>query len=71
MRLRTDWKLILRRAWSVRFMALIGVAAGIEGGIQAWLSGISTSVWFILGIGVVSAAAIVARLAAQENLPHG
>lgn len=71
MHLRPDWKAVLQRAWSVRFIVLAGAAALIEGVIQAWLSGLGFSLVINLAIGVVCGAAAVARVIAQENLPHG
>ncbi|MBN8994333.1 MAG: hypothetical protein J0H94_03840 [Rhizobiales bacterium] len=71
MRLRPDWKAVLQRAWSIRFIVLAGSAALIEGAVQAWLSGLGFSLLLNLAIGGVCGAAAVARVIAQENLPHG
>lgn len=69
MRLVDDWKAIVRRAWSVRFMAAAVVFSALEvalpmldgllpipPGVFAALTGLSTG------------AAFAARLVAQKNL---
>lgn len=66
--LRHDWRKILRYAWSIRLMLLAGILSGLEvalpiidqvvvipGGVFASLSG------------VVTMAALVARLVAQKE----
>jgi hypothetical protein len=65
MRLVSDWKEILQKAWSVRLIVLAGVLTGIEAIIPFFgkdIPGIR-----ILTL-VVVAAALIARLLAQKDL---
>lgn len=68
MRLETDWKNILRRAWSIRLMILAGVLSGVEVVLPFFADALPRGVFAGLSIGVVTAA-LVARLIAQKNLP--
>lgn len=68
MKLHPDWKAIVKRAWSLRFIALAGLAAAVETAIQVVTSGLGFSALVSLAIALASAAAAVARVIAQENL---
>lgn len=74
--LHQDWRTILRRAWSVRFMALSAVLSGIAAGLtiaQPYLG--VNPVMLAVAIGVVTTAAplvaIFARVVKQEGLSDG
>lgn len=69
MKLVENWRAVLRCAWSVRLM----IAAGILSGIEVALPLIDGWVEVPRGIfasfsGLVTAAAFVARLVAQNNI---
>jgi len=64
-----NWKLILRRAWSIRLLLLAGVLTGLEAALPL-LSGflpippgvLALASFFVIG------GAFVARLLAQSNM---
>lgn len=66
--LLADWKRILRRAWSMRLMALAGLLTGGEAVIQIkgvdWLPGPQWARLLII-LGVIGGA-FIARLMAQQ-----
>lgn len=67
MKLLTDWKDILTKAWSVKFLALAGIISAAEAVIQmageSFLPpGVAPAV-----IGVLSALGILARVLAQKE----
>lgn len=69
LRLRADWRHLLRHAWSVRFSLLATLLSGIEAGASA-LSGappFSITVYAAL-MCVITIAAALARLVAQKNI---
>ena len=71
MTLDQEWKLILRRAWSVRFMLLAAALTLSEVALQ-FLSPSDlhmTKMVFASLAGLASAAAFVARLVAQRDVP--
>jgi hypothetical protein len=70
MRLYDDWRRILRKAWSIRFILLAGLLTGCEAVIQItgvqWLPGPEwlRSVVVLVLIG----GAFVSRLVAQKDI---
>ena len=67
MRLRSDWRVILRKAWSVRLMLL---SAALNGLAAVWFV-LSDNVpeWLVLVGGVLlPVAALVARLIDQPRM---
>jgi hypothetical protein len=68
MKLTDDWRQILRKAWSVRLMILAGLLSGIEVALPFFASDLPRSLFAGLSALVV-AAALVARLAAQKDMP--
>lgn len=69
MKLIHDWRAVLRRAWSVRLMALAGVLSGLEVAIpflDGWLP-VPAGVFAALS-GVTTAAAFYARIVAQKGI---
>jgi len=72
MRIRHDWKTIVKRAWSVRLMLLAGLLMGVEAAlplVEYWLP-IPPFILSIVTIFVV-AAAFIARLLVQKNMLGG
>lgn len=67
MHLKDDWKLILRRAWSVRLILLAGLLSGCEVVLPLFVADIPRNVFAALSI-VATTAALVARLVAQRGL---
>ena len=68
-RLVTDWKAVLKRAWSIRLLVLAGVLSGAEVALPLLPSFISWNpgVFALLSF-LATAGAFVARLVAQSNL---
>lgn len=67
MRLADDWKVILRRAWSVRLMLLAALLSGAEFALPYFGDKVPPGVFAALGF-VVTGAALVARFIAQKGL---
>ena len=70
LRLADDWRLILRKAWSVRLILLAGLLSGIEAVLPFFIDNVPTRA-FRLATFVITVAALVARLTAQEGLSDG
>lgn len=68
MTLHPEWRALVARAWSIRFMAAGALSGFTEGFVQAYTSG-WLSALPSFGIGLLSAAGGVARVLAQKNLP--
>lgn len=70
MSLRSDWRLLVRRAWSVRLMALAGALTGLEAVFSTagadWLP-VPTWARMLLIFGVIGGA-FAARLIAQKDM---
>lgn len=67
MTLAPDWKTILRKAWSVRLIAAAAVLSGAEFAFPLFGDHMPRLV-FALGGFALTAAALVARIVAQEGL---
>ena len=70
MKLVADWRRVLKRAWSIRLMLLAGLLSGLE--VILSLPDIADRLDWPQGIlaaasGLVTAAAFVARLLAQNG----
>ena len=70
MTLLPDWKAILKKAWSVKFIAVAAVLSGLES--VAAIAGDSIAKQFPTGlyaavVGVLTALALVARILAQNE----
>lgn len=64
-----NWNEILTKAWSVRLIVAAGLASGAEVAVQAggnWLD-LPPGLFSTLA-GLISAAALIARLLSQANL---
>lgn len=67
MKLASDYKLILRKAWSVRLMALAAVLTALEVILPLFYGDVRRGTFAALS-GFVVAAAFIARLAAQKDM---
>lgn len=69
MKISDDWHIVLKKAWSVRFMALAAVFAGLEAAmpyLQGYLP-VSPETFGALS-GLSTAAALFSRFIAQEGV---
>lgn len=67
MKLASDWKDILRRAWSVRFLVLAGVLSGAEVILPFFAQDIPQGTFAVLSFLAVSGA-FISRIVAQRDL---
>lgn len=67
MKLYTNWKQIVRKAWSVRFMLLAGLLSGCEVILPLFSDVIPRNTFALLSMLAV-ASAFVARLVAQKDV---
>lgn len=70
MRLRRDWRAVLRKAWSVRLIAAAALLSGVEAALPLFDDKFPRGVFAALSF-VVVGAALVARIVAQKDLPNG
>lgn len=72
LRLHANWRDVLRRAWSLRFMAASVVFSALEVAFP-YLDGVLPVGRGTFGLlsGLCTAAAAVSRLCVQKNLPRG
>jgi len=70
MQLLSNWKEVLLRAWSVRLLAVVGILSGLEVALP-YFEGVFPVPSGLFGAlaGLCSAAALVARILVQNNLP--
>lgn len=71
MRLLDNWREVMRKAWSIKFMLLAGLLSGAEV-VMSILEPSNTLPpgLFAALAGVVTSAALVARLLAQNEADH-
>ena len=62
-----NWKELIRRAWSIRFLVLAGILSGLEVILPYFSDEIPRNLFAILSFVAVSAA-FVARLVAQKGI---
>lgn len=67
MRLDRDWRYILRRAWSVRFIAIAAILSGCETVLPMFSNWVDPGTFSMLS-SVFASAALVARIVAQKGL---
>jgi len=67
MKLYPNWKEILRKAWSIRFLFLAGVLSGIEIILPMFADQFPRNVFASLSF-IFVAAAFVSRLVAQRDV---
>lgn len=70
MKLSPDWKRIVTRAWSVRWIALAGLLSGVEILVTAFPDVLGLPRGVLAGVtGVVVAVALIARVMVQKDGP--
>lgn len=69
MHLIDDWKLVLKRAWSIRFIILAGALTGLEVALPLFGDSMPRGVFAGLSV-VASIAALGARVTAQKAFPN-
>ena len=70
MKLSPDWKRIVTRAWSVRWIALAGLLSGVEILVTAFPDVLGLPRGVLAGVtGVVAAVALIARVMVQKDGP--
>jgi hypothetical protein len=67
MKLYDNWKEILRKAWSIRFMVIAGVLSGIEVVLPLFHDSIPKNIFAALSLVFVTSA-LIARLVAQRDV---
>jgi hypothetical protein len=67
MHLYENWKDIVKKAWSIRFIVLAGVLSGIEVILPFFSDSIPHGLFALLSFSAVSAA-FVARIVAQKDV---
>ncbi len=67
MRLYDNWREIMRRSWSLRFIILAGLLSGCEIVLPLFADQIPRNLFAVLSFAAVSAA-FVARLVAQKGI---
>lgn len=68
MKIDSDWKGILKKAWSIRLMVLAGVLSGCEVILPLYADAIPRGPFAALSM-LAIASAFVARIIAQRDLP--
>lgn len=68
MNLRADWPMIVRRAWSMRLMALAGVLSAAEVVLPLYADALPRGAFAALAVVIITAAMFV-RLVAQRGFP--
>lgn len=67
MKLYPNWKEILRKAWSIRFLVLAGILSGVEIILPMFADQFPRNVFASLSF-IFVAAAFVSRLVAQRDV---
>ena len=67
MKLRSDWRLILRKAWSVRLIVLAALFSGLEVVVPLFDDAFPRNTFAVLS-GITTAAALAARVMMQRNM---
>ena len=67
MKLAPDWKLVLRKAWSIRLMLLAGILTGCEAILPLYQEAIPRGLFAILSM-IAIVGGFVARLLAQKDM---
>lgn len=68
MKLLPEWKIILRKAWSIRLMLFAGLLSGAEVVLPLFADAIPRGLFAGLSIFVICGA-FVSRIVAQKNIP--
>lgn len=67
MQLLPDWKLILRKAWSVRLIILAAIFSGAEVVVPLFYDAMPRNTFALLS-GITTAAALIARVIMQKDV---
>ena len=72
LQLHSDWKLILKKAWSIRLIILVGILSGVETLIPLFGGDIPHQYigYFSAATLIISVAALIARIVMQEELQN-
>lgn len=69
LRLKSDWHLILLKAWSIRFILLAGFFSGVETVVTFFPDAIPLPQFYLAILAFLSTVlALVSRIVAQRNL---
>ncbi len=66
MKLGANWKLVLRKSWSVRWIALAGVLSGAEVVLPLFVDSLPRATFAVLSM-IATAGALWARVLAQPK----
>lgn len=69
MKLHDDWKRILQKAWSIRFLVLAGLLSGLEVALPLFPNALPKGCFAALSALAVGGA-FVARLVAQKEMAN-
>lgn len=69
MTLASDWQVILKRAWSVRFIILAGALSGVEVALPLFSDAVPRGLFTFLSV-LASILALWARVTAQKGLEN-
>ena len=69
MQMRSDWKRILRKAWSIRLLLAAGVLSAVEVALPFFSDGMPRGLFAALS-GLSVGGAFVARLLAQKDMAN-
>lgn len=67
MSLHPDWKLIIKKAWSFRLIAIAALLSGLETVLPMFEASFPKGI-FSAASGVVTAVALLARVVAQKDM---
>lgn len=67
MKLDSQWRRILKKAWSIRLMLLAGLLSGVEAILPLFSEAIPRGIFSVASILVISGA-FIARLVAQKEV---
>ncbi len=70
MKLITDWKRIIKKAWSIRLLVIAGLLSGTEMILPLFVESFPRGLFAVLSF-IFTAAAFVARIVAQKEFGDG
>lgn len=69
MKLIPNWKVVLRKAWSIKLMLLAGLLSGVEVALPFFIDGFAQGIAAGLSL-AVTFAALVLRIVAQQGVAN-